>query len=288
MSVLRFKDPVTNEWKEITTIMGPAGPQGEQGPMGPQGAAGAQGPEGPAGADGKDYVLTEEDKSEIAGMVEAPGGGAAVPVYNMGRISNSYTAEQELVINQVLAHYYNGDVLFKDYIVLVNNSLVYHISNELNSSFSSLYVYFFYAGSDKAASNRLEQGMAQYLKLRVSNNVVSSSSSPNIITLKTTPQSVQFTAAQSPTGAETTLNNVISYLNTNKVGVDALIASGISYDNTTSQIEATTVQAAIDHLYDTAIDAAYLENAGYQTEEQVNALITTALGNIGIAEEGSY
>lgn len=33
---------------------------------------------------------------------------------------------------------------------------------------------------------------------------------------------------------------------------------------------------------------AIMINKGYQTEAQVNALITTALGNIGIAEEGSY
>lgn len=31
-----------------------------------------------------------------------------------------------------------------------------------------------------------------------------------------------------------------------------------------------------------------MSNKGYQTEAQVNALITTALGNIGVAEEGSY
>ena len=88
MSVLRFKDPATNEWKEITTIMGPAGPQGPQGeagPQGPQGEAGPQGiqgeqgpqgpkgdqgPEGPAGAN---YVLTQDDKTEIAGMVDLTG-----------------------------------------------------------------------------------------------------------------------------------------------------------------------------------------------------------------------
>lgn len=76
MSVLKFKDPATNKWKEITTIMGPAGPQGPkgevgpQGPIGPQGPKGDQGPEGPAGAD---YVLTQNDKTEIAGMVDLTG-----------------------------------------------------------------------------------------------------------------------------------------------------------------------------------------------------------------------
>lgn len=72
MSVLRFKDPATNEWKEITTIMGPAGPQGPKGedggikfeeltdaqkeelrgPQGIQGPKGETGDVGPAGPDG--------------------------------------------------------------------------------------------------------------------------------------------------------------------------------------------------------------------------------------------
>ena len=68
---------------------GPAGPQGEPGKDGQDGApgkdgepgkdgatgpVGPQGPEGPAGKDGQDYVLTEADKQEIAGMVEVTGG----------------------------------------------------------------------------------------------------------------------------------------------------------------------------------------------------------------------
>ena len=88
MSVLRFKDPATNEWKEITTIMGPAGPQGPKGEVGPQGPIGPQGPQGiqgeqgpqgpkgdqgPEGPAGADYVLTQDDKTEIAGMVDLTG-----------------------------------------------------------------------------------------------------------------------------------------------------------------------------------------------------------------------
>ena len=97
------ENEVKIQLKESTGPMGPAGPQGPQGipgPVGPRGATGAtgpagpqgekgdkgdrgergiqgvqgpQGPTGPAGADGKDYVLTEADKEEIAGMI--PGGG---------------------------------------------------------------------------------------------------------------------------------------------------------------------------------------------------------------------
>ena len=72
--------------------IGPMGPRGEQGPAGPQGIQGEQGPVGPqgeqgpkgdkgdtgdvgpAGPAGNDYVLTEADKQEIAGLIEIPSG----------------------------------------------------------------------------------------------------------------------------------------------------------------------------------------------------------------------
>ena len=58
---------------------GATGAVGPQGPAGPKGEKGDTGATGPAGANGKDYVLTEADKQEIAGMVEVPGGvGAAI------------------------------------------------------------------------------------------------------------------------------------------------------------------------------------------------------------------
>ena len=58
---------------------GATGAVGPQGPAGPKGDKGDTGATGPAGANGKDYVLTEADKQEIAGMIEVPGGvGAAI------------------------------------------------------------------------------------------------------------------------------------------------------------------------------------------------------------------
>lgn len=50
-------------------IMGPQGPQGKTGPQG------KQGPKGDKGDSGDDYVLTEEDKKEIAEMI--PSGGVS-------------------------------------------------------------------------------------------------------------------------------------------------------------------------------------------------------------------
>lgn len=89
MSVLKIKNKKTGKWETITSLKGEAGPAGKdgvmtfeeltpeqieslRGPKGDQGIQGIQGetgPAGPAGQDGKDYVLTEEDKAEIAGMV---------------------------------------------------------------------------------------------------------------------------------------------------------------------------------------------------------------------------
>lgn len=66
-------------------IQGETGPQGEKGdtgatgatgPQGPKGDTGATGPKGDTGATGPagaDYVLTQADKQEIAGMVDVSG-----------------------------------------------------------------------------------------------------------------------------------------------------------------------------------------------------------------------
>ena len=67
-----------------TGLQGPqgeVGPVGPQGPQGEQGIAGKAGPQGPQGEPGADYVLTEADKLEIAGMVEVSGGDADLSNY---------------------------------------------------------------------------------------------------------------------------------------------------------------------------------------------------------------
>ena len=68
------------------------------------------------------------------------------------------------------------------------------------------------------------------------------------------------------------------------------VASEIIYSGAMTGIN--NVQDAIDYIHDNAIDESYLNNilvnAGYQTEAQVNALISTALGNIVVAEDGAY
>lgn len=53
-------------------IQGPQGIIGETGAVGPQGPKGDKGETGPKGDPGDDYVLTQADKQEIAGMVDIP------------------------------------------------------------------------------------------------------------------------------------------------------------------------------------------------------------------------
>ena len=50
---------------------GEQGPQGEQGIQGIQGEQGPQGEPGKDGANGQDYILTEDDKQDIANLVIA-------------------------------------------------------------------------------------------------------------------------------------------------------------------------------------------------------------------------
>lgn len=51
------------------SVIGPQGIQGATGPQGPQGAQGETGATGPQGIPGNDYVLTPQDKTDIANIV---------------------------------------------------------------------------------------------------------------------------------------------------------------------------------------------------------------------------
>ena len=85
---ITFRDGETFQEKyDSGELKGDKGDRGEQGPQGIQGEVGPQGPQGPQGIpgepgkdgidgvngvdgkDGADYVLTEADKQEIAGLV---------------------------------------------------------------------------------------------------------------------------------------------------------------------------------------------------------------------------
>lgn len=80
MSVLKFRNPETNEWLHIPTIKGDQGEAGPAGKTGPAGPAGKDGRDGVNGKDGRDGIdgrtpvvgidyFTEADKKEIADQV---------------------------------------------------------------------------------------------------------------------------------------------------------------------------------------------------------------------------
>lgn len=59
-----------NDWVDLGEIStGPQGPVGPMGPTGPQGPQGPQGQTGPKGPQGDDYVLTSQDRQDIADIV---------------------------------------------------------------------------------------------------------------------------------------------------------------------------------------------------------------------------
>ena len=100
---------------------GPQGPQGEPGIQGPKGDTGEkgdrgeQGPQGPAGQNGNDYVLTDADKQQIAGLVDLTNYATTTYVDNavsniqVPDVSGFQTEEQVLaLINQQLGVIENG------------------------------------------------------------------------------------------------------------------------------------------------------------------------------------
>ena len=231
MSVLRFKDPATNEWKEITTIMGPAGPQGPkgevgpQGPIGPQGPQGIQGEQGPAGPQG----------------IQGPA-GANISVYVLPKISHGVSpdAEYQAIFNEMLTRSINGEKLFKDYIGYVGNSNLI-IGVKIESS----YGYVYYLNIDDKKS---EIGYIRFL-LTTDKKIKGAS---YVINCSIKPENIYISADDSPSGAYSNLKANMAYIKNNMI--------------TNAQVEAK----------------------GYQTEAQVNTLITAALDAIGTAEGGAY
>lgn len=90
--------------------IGPIGPKGEQGPIGPQGIQGEPGPQGPAG---QDYILTENDKREIAGLIETPSvsvDGATIIQNEDGTISTAIGGSKTLEAESEIIWQYEDPV----------------------------------------------------------------------------------------------------------------------------------------------------------------------------------
>ena len=66
---LATKEYVDEKFNSIGTVKGEKGDKGEPGEQGPAGEKGEQGEKGDKGEPGADYVLTSNDKNEIAQLV---------------------------------------------------------------------------------------------------------------------------------------------------------------------------------------------------------------------------
>ncbi len=160
-----------------STVPGPQGPQGEIGPAGPQGEPGkdgAQGPQGepgPAGkdgytpvkgvdyfdgapgkdgVDGKDYILTDADKQEIAGMVEVTGGDGESKSYYIANVNNLTDADIAMLKE------WNKNPPY-DWHIMTNFGIVSQISYNYGSVYytidngQDLYTYY-HSGSNRYMS----------------------------------------------------------------------------------------------------------------------------------------
>lgn len=115
---LKYTDGTESE--EIPCV-GKPGPQGEQGlkgdkgdtgprgPAGPQGEQGVQGPAGLQGEPGSDYVLTDDDKQEIATVVT-------------GDLSNKLDSKQDKLIAGENIKTVNGESLLDEGNLVISSS----------------------------------------------------------------------------------------------------------------------------------------------------------------------
>ena len=101
---------------------GPAGPKGNDGYTPVKGVDYFDGQTGPEGPAGKDYVLTDEDKAEIAGLVEVAGGECLL---NEGSGTDSIrtpTATQAGGNNSIVLGYKSSSSGHRNHILGANNT----------------------------------------------------------------------------------------------------------------------------------------------------------------------
>lgn len=199
MSVLKFKDPTTNEWKEIITIQGPQGVPGEPGYTPVRGV---------------DY-WTEADKAEIIADIPTGGGGDSNV---MELFSGVVPTEEQLVI---LRSFYSNDfdgtqlpcpITINGFPVIGYNitgslgwgaSLIFFTSGYTNRYTVAGYALAFYGYEVEFNSTKAEPVGDRFL-------------------VKIDGQDVVFSSTYDLPGGNTTLIQELKYLNDVKLEADAL------------------------------------------------------------------
>lgn len=229
---------------------GDKGETGKQGETGPQGPAGEPGPQGPVGPAGKDYVLTEGDKEEIAGLMDLSSYATQAYVNNKisqipeTDLSNYYTKEQtDIKIGNAVATIDLSGYATQEYVT----TKIAQAQLEGDVDLSGYYT----KSETDAAIAKAQPDLTPYA---LKTDIPSTSGFATTDYVDTKIQEAQLS------GKDVDLTNYYT-----KSEVDALIPDVSGY---------TTMSA--------------VEANGYQTEAQVKALINSALNAIGVAEEGAY
>lgn len=238
------------------------GPKGDKGDIGPTGLTGATGPEGPAGKDGYtpikgvDY-FTEEDKAEL--MVNAKDNiirlqSDVIPSEEeWEKLKEIYNAKQLLYpiyMNgyPVLSIYSSGSFSLGGSLGLFAPVEADNYNNASDYYFT--FNIYWYDISDTKPPQKCRSASQSYFNERM----------------------ISLPSSRTP-GSKKNILDALNYLDTK-----AVVSSAVSYDNSESNIEnIETVQKALDFLFDISLDEIAVENIlsqkGYQTEEQVIALI---------------
>ena len=220
------------------------------GEQGPKGDTGEQGPAGPSGE------LTEEEKAQ---MLNGYGKTYKIDWYS----GKNITEQEKADLEEMFASAKEG----KYFTAYINKISVVQIG--VGTNYLDLYVYKSTGGS-------------QYLRYQFDNNgnLTTTIHNGNGGSTQLDSYDITVSAGFSPSGVKTNVGEAFQYIKNNyykKTEIDELIP-----DTSTFALK-TDIPDVSGFTTMTAVEA-----KGYQTEAQVNALITTALNNIAVAEEGSY
>lgn len=220
MAILKIKNE-NGEWISVPAIVGPAGEPGPQGPA------------------GNDYVLTEADKQEIAGMIEVSGGGEE----SFFKLSSATTVLDD---NQ-----------FEEILYLINERKVqrpFLIDNQ--------YICVSYYVTGYGGQYSIDCFTARHRSGYQNSN------------------DYLYCPAKYRLAVNTSTKEISFYLHEAYIPEDLL-----SLNSSTTPGKKTRIKDALTYLNG---QITTIQNAGYQTADDVNALIASALGEIGVAEEGAY
>ena len=218
--------------------------------VGPQGEPGPAGPQGPSGE------LTEEEKAQ---MLNGYGKTYQIEWYSGKNITEQEKADLEEMFASAKEKKY--------FTVYINKTNVVQIG--IGTNYLDLYVYKSTGGS-------------KYIRYQFDDNgsLTTTIHSGEGGSTQLDSYDITVLAGFSPSGEKTNVGEAFKYIKNNyykKTEVDGLIP-----DTSTFALK-TDIPDVSGFTTMTAVEA-----KGYQTADQVNTLITTALGAIGVAEEGTY